>query len=160
VWLALSFCAQADPCRGRDHVGNFLADNTSALSWMRHAGRARTHPSRRLARFLQALLTFTPLSFQFQSHHISGQSNTTADLLSRPSRARSWASVITCRSQDLLPCKPYLVPRELLSALRNCIANNETAATSAGKMITQSIPAPHISPDGWQRWDTTIGLSP
>jgi len=158
MWLALSFCTKADPHCGRDHIGNFLADNTSVLLWMWHAGQAHTPQSHRLAHFLQALLTFTPLSFQFQSRHISGQLNTMADLLLHPSRARSWASIITCCPQDLLPCKPYLVPCKLLSALHNCIANNETTATSAGKMITQSIPMPHTSPDGWQRWDTTNGL--
>jgi len=38
VWLALSFCMWADPSCSQDHIGNFLADNMTALSWMCHAG--------------------------------------------------------------------------------------------------------------------------
>ncbi len=135
IWFALSFCSHNDPQHCHDHIGNFLADNTSALSWMCHAGHTRTPWSHCLARFLQALLTFTPLPFQFQSNHISGLSNDTADILSRPSHAQLWASAISGCPQDLLPCKPYLMPCKLLSALHDCIANTENMAMSAGEPI-------------------------
>jgi len=160
VWFALSFCSRNDPQRHHDHIANFLTDNTSALSWMHHAGRTHMPRSCRWACFLQALLTFTSLPFQFQSNHISGLSNDTANILSRPSHARSWASAISGHPQDLLPCRPYLVPHELLSALHDCITNTETVAMSARKTIARSTLAPLILPAGWQMLDTTTGLYP
>jgi len=48
VWLALALCLQDDPICQFHHIGNFLTDNTSALSWMGHAGRVHTPASRRL----------------------------------------------------------------------------------------------------------------
>ncbi len=158
VWFALASCHVEDPSHTQHHIGNFFTDNTSALSWMLHAGRAKSKHSRQLARFLQALLTFSPVRFQFQSHHISGQSNETADLLSRPSRGESWGSVIRTRPHDLFVCKPYQVQRGLLSALRGCIVSDGTAAMSVAKTIALSTPVLRISPPGWEVLDTTIGL--
>jgi len=158
VWLALASCSSRDPTHKRHHTANFLADNTSAISWMIHAGRAKAPHARRLARFLQALLTLSPVPLQFQSNHISGTSNETADILSRPSRAESWVSVINMRPNDLLHCTPYLAPRKLLLALHGCITNGAIEATSAAKMTARSIPELRTSPPGWKLWDTTIGL--
>jgi len=158
VWFALAMCWHDDLVLHTQHVGNFLADNTTAISWMVHAGRTKSPRSCHLAWFLQMLLTFSPVSFYFQSHHILGKSNDTADLLSRPSRAESWASVINRQPMDLHCCKPYLVPRSLLSALHNCIASTGIEAMCVAKTIAQSILELHTLPDGWAQWDTTIGL--
>ena len=158
VWLALATCHAHDPLHQQHHIGNFFTDNTLALSWMLHAGRAKRSHSRRLARFLQALLTFSPVRFQFQSHHISGHSNETADLLSRPSRAELWGSVIRTRPHDLYSCKPCQVLHALLSVLHGCIASDRTEAMSVAKTIALSIPVLRISPPGWVKSVTTIGL--
>jgi len=158
VWFALGFCLHDNPRSTNHHIGNFLANNTSALSWMAHAGRVHTPPTRRLTRFLQILLTFSPVHFQFQSHHISGKSNNTADLLSRPSHAASWASIINNCPTDLHTCSSYLVPRALLSVLRDCIASSETRVLSAAKTIAQLIPVPPTLPPGWAEWDMMTGL--
>jgi len=117
VWFALGFCLRDDPRSTNHHIGNFLANNTSALSWMAHAGRVHTPPTHHLTRFLQILLTFSPVPFQFQSHHISRKCNNTADLLSWPSRAALQASIINNCLTDLHTCSPYLVPHALLSVL-------------------------------------------
>jgi len=82
VWSALALCRCDDLVLHTQHVGNFLADNTTAISWMVHMGWTKSPHSCHLAWFLQTLLTFSPVSFYFQSHHISGKSNNTADLLS------------------------------------------------------------------------------
>ncbi len=149
VWLALATCHAHDPLHQQHHIGNFFTDNTSALSWMLHAGRAKCSHSRCLVRFLQALLTFSPVRFQFQSHHISGHSNKTADLLSQPSHAESWGSVIRTRPHNLYTCKPCQVLRVLLSALHGCIASDGTKAMSVAKTIALSIPVLCISLPGW-----------
>ncbi len=158
VWFALAFYLHDNPLGTNHHVGNFLANNTSALSWMAHVGRVHTLPTHCLTRFLQILLTFSPLHFQFQSHHISSHSNDTADLLSQPSHAKSWASVINTCPTDLHTCLPYLVSHTLLSVLRDCIVSNETMVLSVAKMIAQSISTPPILLPGWAKWDTMIGL--
>ncbi len=106
VWFALASCHTEDPLHTQHHIGNFLTDNTSALSWMLHAGRAKSKHLHQLARFLQALLTFSPVCFQFQSHHISGHSNKTANLLSRPLHGASWGSVIRTRPMICLSASP------------------------------------------------------
>jgi len=158
VWFTLASCSAEDPSHTQHHISNFFTDNTSALSWMLHAGRAKSKHSRQLARFLQALLTFSPVRFQFQSHHISGHSNETANLLSRPLCGESWGSVIRARPHDLFVCKPYQVQRGLLSALRGCIVSNGTAAMFFAKTIALSTPRLCTSPPGWAKSDTTIRL--
>ena len=158
VWFALAVCTRNDPTHTQQHIGNFLSDNTSALSWMVHAGCAKQPHSCQLAQFLQALLTLSPICFQFQSHHISGHSNKTADLLSQPSRAASWGSVIRQRPHDLFPCRPYLVPRGLLSKLLGCTVSTGIEAMSVTKTIALSTPELRTSPPGWEQSATTIGL--
>jgi len=68
VWFALATCHACDPQHQQQHIGNFLTNNTSALSWMLHAGKAKQPHSCQLAHFLQVLLTFSPVHFQFHSH--------------------------------------------------------------------------------------------
>jgi len=41
VWFALATCHTCDLRHCQHHVGNFFADNTSALSWMVHASQAK-----------------------------------------------------------------------------------------------------------------------
>jgi len=130
IWFALVLmCRHDDPALHTQHVGNLLASNTTSISWMAHTGRTKSPHSCHLAQFLQTLLTFSPVSFHFQSHHISGKSNDTADLLSQPSHAESWASIINKQPMDLHCCKPYLMLHSLLSTLHNCIASTGICQT-------------------------------
>ena len=82
VWICLAFLWRADPHSRRDWIVLIRADNTSALSWIRSAGRCRRPVVRRLARFLQALLTFNPVRLSLQDLHIPGKENDGADALS------------------------------------------------------------------------------
>jgi len=158
VWFALATCHANDPLHQQHYIGNFFTDNMSVLSWMLHAGRAKCPQLRQLACFLQALLTFSPVHFQLQSHHISGQSNETADLLSHPSCAESWGSIIRTWPHDLFSCKPYQVQHELLSVLLGCIVSNGTGAMSIAKMIALLIPMLCTLPPGWVESAMTTGL--
>jgi len=115
VGFALAFCLHHNPTCQNHHIDN----NTSVLSWMVQAGWIHMLPSCYLTCFLQILLSFSPVQFQFQSHHISSQSNNTANLLSCPSHTELWASIITSQLMDLDTCKPYLVPCNLLCMLHN-----------------------------------------
>ncbi|GKY94657.1 hypothetical protein MPSEU_000431100 [Mayamaea pseudoterrestris] len=47
--------------RHQQHIFNVLSDNTSALSWMRHAARCNKPHVRRLARFFHAIVTYSTL---------------------------------------------------------------------------------------------------
>ena len=63
-------------------------------AWLKHAARSKRPAVRRLARFFQALLTTSPLPVHLQASHKPGEDNHNADLvLSRPSKAPTWASV-------------------------------------------------------------------
>jgi len=159
VWFVLACCHHDDPVHTYQHVGNFLADNTFTISWMLHVRRAPMPHACHLASFLQALLTFSPVLLQFQSNHISGHSNDTADLLSQTSHAESWASIMSLRPMDLHSCTPFLMLHELLFALLGCITGTRTKAISAGRTIAQSIPELLALPPGWDEWDMTISLS-
>jgi len=159
IWMALAQCEQDDPHHQWTHISNFFMDNTSTLSWMQYAGQAKTPHTRHLAQFMQALLTFSPVLAQFHSHHISGHSNKTVDILSQPSHAASWESIIRLQPTNLHNCRPYFVQCKLLLMLHGCIDSSRIEATLAGKTIAQSIPTPCTLPHGWKAWDTMIGLS-
>jgi hypothetical protein len=158
VWFVLVFCLRQDPSCSQHYIGLILGDNTSALSWMAHAGRVKKPRVRRLARFLQALLTFTPVQFVLEQAHLAGTLNDTADALSRPSRAPSWASVIDLCPVDLSHCQAFRVPQELLCALRDCLASDATEVISAARMTRLLTLEPRILPDGWRASDTMTSL--
>jgi len=63
VWFALAVCAGNNPTHQQQHIGNFLSNNMLALSWMVHVGHAKKPHSCQLARFLQVLLTLSPVCF-------------------------------------------------------------------------------------------------
>jgi len=65
VWFALAFCLHNNPLGTNHHIGNFLTNNTSALSWKAHVGRVHTLPTCHLTHFLQILLTFHPFISSF-----------------------------------------------------------------------------------------------
>jgi len=81
LWLMLLCLRQQGV---RDHVVfSVLADNTSALSWLRYAARTQRPFVRRLALFLQALIMFAGIPLWIQVLHIAGEKNEVADILSR-----------------------------------------------------------------------------
>ena len=140
LWFCMALIRRADPSCHRDWVVLIRADNTSALSWMRSAARCRHHIVRRLARFLQAMLTFTPIRLSLQDSHIPGVDNEVADLLSRPiSRAPSLASVIRQAGPHLpSDMRHYQVPRELLLTLLEVVTGTSTEVFSEPRMTRLS----------------------
>jgi hypothetical protein len=127
LWFCLTFIRQADPASQRQWVVLIRADNTSALSWMLKAARCRDPVVRRLARFLQALLTFSPVFLSLQALHLPGMENESADILSRPiTRAPSVASAIEQAGPILQNLQHYQVPHELLSSLLEVVMGTST----------------------------------
>jgi len=116
IWVAVRYL-MLQPRRTEHVIMNVRSDNMSALSWMKHAARTKKKPVCRLARFLQALLTYYPLPIRVQGDHIKGDESTVADLLSQFSLAPHWASVIAQTSPTLDLSKACQVPQELLSKL-------------------------------------------
>ena len=98
-------------------VSTLRTDNTSALSWLKHAARTKGPTVQRLARLFQSMLSHAPVPVKLLSLHIAGSENHNADLLSRPSLAPSWASVIAQSRPPLDHRLAYQVPRKLLSVL-------------------------------------------
>jgi hypothetical protein len=129
LYLALRKISRRPAPTGGD-ILSVLADNTSALSWLKYAGRSRRPAIQRLARFCSALLFFDPFQGKIIPDHIPGKRNEGADTLSRPQLFPTWASV-TAHCSPLSSLTAYQVPSELLSALSSIVSSTPTAATYA-----------------------------
>ena len=105
------------------YVIHAMSDNTSALSWMRHASRSRAAPTRNLALFLVTFLyhanSLIPLSTH--GYHVPGKSNEPADALSRPQEFQSYNDVWTAY-EVLRPLQCYQVPPSLTAMLNSCLS--------------------------------------
>jgi hypothetical protein len=164
VWFLIKFIERDEGKNSQKlFIASCLGDNTSALSWMRVAGRTRRPAVRRLARALAGLLTHHPYLLSFpQQHirHIRGVTNIAADALSRPlTVAPSWASAIRVASPTLDTCKPYQVPRALLTSLSGLISSEPTEAAFERTMTELLKLELRTLPPGWEPKDTTTSLS-
>jgi hypothetical protein len=123
IWLVISLLRHADAVTG-GHVISVLADNTSALSWLRHAARARRPAINNLAYLCQCLLLFsqTSDSMSFLGSHIPGKDNGEADALSRPETHGTLDSAIAAFSR-LQTCRVFLLPSSLLSTIARTISS-------------------------------------
>ena len=135
-------------------------DNTSALSWMAYAARTKRPIVRRLARLLQALLTYYPYHFALQNAHVKGEDNDTADVLSRFKRAATWRSAIELTSPRLNNCQPYQVPSELLIAMQKVATSEQPGEWYVTKMTELWTVKPVTLPPGWLQVDSMTSLSP
>ena len=133
-------------------------DNTSALSWLSYAARTKKPTVRRLARLMQAMLTYYPYHFALQNEHVKGVNNDTADILSRFTRAPTWASVIELTSPILDNCRPYRVPSELLSLLHKAVTSEQTGDWYVKRMTKLWTVKPVTLPTGWLLADTMTSL--
>ena len=129
-----------------------LADNTSALSWLRYASRTKRPPVRRLARFLLSLLAhpFPALNVHVQGRHLAGKLNKGADRLSRWELAPSWESVIS-QCPNLAPLRTCRLPRELLSMLADLLKHEQTEEWYEQKMTRLWTIEPPIFESGSSR---------
>jgi len=117
------------------YILHAMADNTSALSWMRHASRSRAPPTRNLAQFLVTLLFHANSLFPISSHgfHVPGSLNDFADALSRFQKYPSYEDVWS-RYAALRPLQAYQVPHKLTAMLNSCLSQNLMPAPSAQEM--------------------------
>ena len=117
------------------HILLALADNTSALSWMRHATRSHSPPVRNLALFLTHLLFYANTIFpcNFPCNHIRGIYNIQADALSRPELHPTYNDVFTaCSDLRILPA--YRLPQKLIRMLNSCLSHRLIPEPSAKEM--------------------------
>lgn len=153
LWMGLSLSApHSQP------VILATGDSTSALSWMWFASRAKSPVVRRLARFLQAMLTFYPYHFALQKEHVKGETNATADVLSRFKIAPTWRSAIEVTSPTLDSCQPYRVPSELVTALQNVVTSERAAEWYVTQTTAMWTIKPSTLPPGWRESPTMTSL--
>ena len=124
LWFVVMLAQQRGPIPG-DYVISLLADNTSALSWLRYAARSHRPAVRDLSRFAMALTLGCSVPMKLSSRHIAGKNNHGADALSRPSECPTWACA-TKQCCQLRTCQAYRVPHELLSALATIVSCSRT----------------------------------
>ena len=130
IWLALKLLSTY-PYLATGYIVNLLSDNTSAIAWIRVAGKAKDPGTRRLARLASALLVSAcHLTTLFQTQHIPGKLNVEADCLSRLVRGSvpSWEYVINLCSR-LSTCRICLLPLELVSTLADILSSPPIGVT-------------------------------
>lgn len=168
LWLALKLLHhqhhQTGHRRGNLEVLHVLADNTSALGWLRYAARSKNNSVRSIATLLFSLLTFANVPFSLKKEnitHIPGELNLAADALSRPiSKGTSWASAIMNAGSTLQALQPYQLPSSLISKIFSCITKQNPGELSERKMIAIWKAKLATMPDGWQNATYPINISP
>ena len=142
IWFALWYtCKEKNKLGG--HVVSVLADNTSALSWFRHASHSHRPAVRNLAYLCHCLIIFSQTSdfTKFEGTHIPGKNNNKADTLSRPELFPTMGSAIAQFSQ-LQTCHAFLLPFELLSTIAKAILSPEIEAQFISRTIALLTLAP------------------
>jgi hypothetical protein len=149
LWVAIKLLA-THPARATGFIIALLSDNTSAIAWMRSAGKVRDPGVRRLARLASAFLVKAcSLTALFQTQHIPGKENDEADCLSRlvNDSVPSW-DYVTKQCSRLLTCRICLLPRELLSTLADVLSSpliEETYDAVTTRLLTLEL---DIFPNG------------
>ena len=106
------------------------ADNTSALSWMRHLSRTRdAHLTQLCHLFSHLIFTFnSSVPSRFDGKHLPGKLNTQADALSRPQTFPSYNDIFAIYP-EMRSLPAYRPPRPLISAINACLWKKSTRAT-------------------------------
>jgi hypothetical protein len=158
IWIVLSVMRTSKSWR-RDggHIISVLADNTSALSWLRHAARSRRPAIRNLAYFCQCLLLFSQTSDHatFLGSHIPGKDNGEADALSRPETSGTLDCAIAAFSR-LQTCHVFQIPSGVLSTLARTISSHEIGDGLVNETTNLLKLAPRSSPPGSIVGDSTF----
>jgi hypothetical protein len=128
VWLALSW-VRSVPTPIGGHIIAILADNTSALSWLRYAARSHRLPIQHLAHLCQCLLYSSQTSHLANviGRHIPGRLNDEADALSRPAMFPTLGSAIEAFS-PLQTCQIFQLPFGVLSLIARVVSSTEIGA--------------------------------
>jgi hypothetical protein len=161
LWLALKLIATC-PALATGYIVNLLSDNTSAIAWIKVAGKAQDPGTRRLARLASALIIHAcALTTLFQTNHIPGVENDEADCLSRLVRGSvpSW-DFVTDLWPRLATCRICLLPPELLSTLASTLLSpliEGTYEQTTTRLLTLELV---ILPDGLRPPTLQSTLSP
>ena len=119
---------------GTQLIALFLADNTTALSWLQHPDRVKRVGNRNLVRFLTSMVLHRDFPLQISSLHIPGVQNVEADALSRFTNNPSWVSLINDVSLDLRLMTAYQVPQSLLTFLWSLSSRKQIVDISESEM--------------------------
>jgi hypothetical protein len=160
IWLILTILRSSTAFfREGGNIVECLADNTSALSWMRYATRTKRTDVRNLSYILHALLLYSGTSdqVQFVGCHIPGILNDEADALSRPEKFPTLASVIA-RFSHLRTLRCTRIPFALVQCIAEAISSNKTAEMSEQKTIALLKLAPSFSKVGSNETNLTSGF--
>jgi hypothetical protein len=149
LWFVLWFIRNQHPLPPGGHVIAVLADNTSALSWMKYAARSHALPIQHLSLFCQALLTLSNTSDMLTTaaRHIPGVDNGAADSLSRPEVAPTLASAIKL-FPVLQTCHACQVPYSLLSRISKMLSSTSIGEQFVHETTSLLTIAPRIFPIG------------
>jgi hypothetical protein len=156
VWLALSWVRSA-PTPPGGHSIAILADNTSALSWLRFAARSHRLPIQHLAHFCQCLLYSSQTSHLANviGRHIPGRLNDEADALSRPEKFPTLGSAIAAFSR-LQTCQIFQLPFGVLSLIARVVSSTEIVAGLDKEMTALLHLVPNSSEPGSIATDSTF----
>jgi hypothetical protein len=152
LWLTLKLVKAQHVVPPGGHVISVRCDNTSAVSWLRHAARAHSPVVRTLAYIAQRLICFSQTSdvVRIATSHIKGSDNTIADAMSRPQLYSSLGCAIRYFSLEGT-CRVYLIHFKLLSTLANAISSSSTGARFEEAMTALLNHEPRILSDGSNR---------
>jgi hypothetical protein len=109
MWMMLKRMAQLYPdYQWMTFIAKFLADNTSAISWLKYASRLNKLPIRNLMHLLTALLVhLCQFPIQGTGEHIPGEKNNITNALSHFSGHPSWGLLIANQSLNLSNIQAY-----------------------------------------------------
>jgi hypothetical protein len=156
VWLALSW-VHSSPAQPGGHIIAILADNTSALSWLRYAARSHRRPIQNLAHLCQCLLYSSQTSHpsSILGYHIPGSSNDEADALSRPEKFPTLGCAIAAFYR-LQTCRIFQLPFGVLSLIARVVSSTEIGVGLDRETTALFHLAPSSSDPGFIAMDSTF----
>jgi hypothetical protein len=159
IWIVITILLN-EKSRPREggHVISVLADNTSALSWLRFAARARRLAIRNLAYLCQCLLLLSQTSDQatFLGSHIPGKDNGEADALSRPETYCTLLDCAIAAYSQLQTCHVFQIPSGVLSTLARMTLSPEIGDGLVNETTNLLSLAPRSFPPGSIVGDSTF----
>jgi hypothetical protein len=158
IWFTIIY-TRRDPEKLGGHIVSVIADNTSALSWFRHASRSHRPAVRNLAFLCHCLIIFSQTSdfTKFEGTHIPGKTNCEADALSRPELFPTVGCAIR-RFSQLQTCRAFLLPFGLLSTIASAISSPEIEASFVSRTTTLLTLEPTSSPVGADGMPSKMGF--
>ena len=131
------------------------ADNTSALSWMKHLSRMRhPHTVNLCQLFSHLVFTFNSLfPSRFDGKHLPGKLNVEADGLSRPQDFPTYQDLFLS-FPEMASLPAYRVPQTLISAINACLSKTLTKETLNAATDTLRCSKLHSFKLGARDWES------